>query len=141
MYCKDRGVSRNQYRQHIDAHIVLINVIKRYTCHMLILANIAKDLCLIVLNLLGECPRTPYVGAGFSTVVPIRSPAPPRMVKTISKHAIVQHFSSTRYKKQCLKVVYTQGAFTNDVFFKVEYSAVLSTPTVLRVLSSALYST
>ena len=38
-----------------------------------------------------ECPRTPYVGAGFSTIVQIRSPSPPRMVKTRCKHDIIQH--------------------------------------------------
>ena len=34
----------------------------------------------IYLSILQECPRTPYVCAGFSTMVPIRSPAPPGML-------------------------------------------------------------
>ena len=44
------------------------------------------------------------MGAGFSTVVPMQSPAPPRMVKTISKHDLQV---APLTQKESLKVLNT----------------------------------
>ena len=60
------------------------------------------------LILLGKCPRNPYVCAGFSTVVPIRSPGSSRIVVTISKHD-TQHFWTNKNVSKCLLALKING--------------------------------